>query len=288
MEVAPSSPLPALMPTDDLDRDRLYSAGTDDSDANDAELELEPVDPAVLAAEKRRADEAIEAHRTAIDINEVYRDLDANRDSEILSDWMARLRGYRFRFQVKHLLVLTAVVALLLAVRSVLGIGFGSMLVVMFMLAIGGVSLVLKLEENKRQQEANRRRQKMYAERRAQQARAAGLPVEPDDELDEPPLAAPSEPRPPAPPASAFRWQFSLGQLFAVTTVVALLLGVVSFAGGTATIATLCGLAALAGFVVVALGYEPPEIVVFGWWMLLALYVVLSVFAAIWTGMARP
>lgn len=274
------------MPSDDLDRDRLYSAGTDDADADDAELELEPVDPAVLAAEKRQAAEAIEAHRKAIDINEVYRDLDANRDSEILSDWLARLRSYRFRFQVKHLLVLTAVVALLLAVRGLLGIGFGSMIVVMFMLAIGGVSLVLKLEENKRQEDANRRRQKMYAERRAQQARAAGLPVEPDDELDEsPPPAAPSTP---PPPTRAFRWQFSLGQLLAVMTVAALLLGVASFAGGTATIATLCGLAALAGFVVVALGYEPPEIVVFGWWMLLALYVVLSLFSAIWTGMAGP
>ena len=73
------------MPPDDLDRDKLYSADAVDGGFRRRRLELEPLDPEVLAAEQRRAAEAIDVHRTAIDVNEVYRDFDANRDSEIVA-----------------------------------------------------------------------------------------------------------------------------------------------------------------------------------------------------------
>ena len=165
---APCSLLPALSMAARRSRSRqdVYgppTTGFDCDDSDDAELELEPLDPEVMAAEERRAAEAIEVHRTAIDVNEVYRDLDANRDSEIVEEWVDRLRNFRFQFQVKHLLILTAVVAVLLVLQHVdrprhdvhrrhhAG--------------VAGVSLYLKLEENKRQEEADRRRQKMYAER---------------------------------------------------------------------------------------------------------------------------
>lgn len=275
---------------DDLDRDKLYTSTSDDSDSDetdsdDAELELEPPDPELLAAEQRRAAEAVEAHRTAIDINEVYRDLDANRDSEILSGWAERLgelRPGRFQFQVKHLLILTAFVAMVLAFHTASGIGFGTMLILAVMLAVGGVSLYLKVVENKRQEEANRRRSKMYAERRAQQARKSGQPIEQNWE-DEPSITPPPETGIPAQPLFDFRFQFSMAQLFMVITGAAIFLGIGSAIGGASSVATLCGLAAFAGLIVPALGLRPPDFVVFVWWMLLAVYVVLSLSWAIWT-----
>ncbi len=167
------------MARDDLDRDKIYSAGADHlpvDGKDDGELELEPLDPELLAAEQHRAAEAIEAHRKAIDIDEVYRDLEANRDSEILKAWVARLRNFRYQFQFMHLLIAMAAVAFLLVLSN--WINLGNALLIVFMLGIAGVSLYLKLEENKQQEEADRRRRMMYAERRAQQTRLGGQPVE--------------------------------------------------------------------------------------------------------------
>jgi hypothetical protein len=277
------------MPHDDLDRDKIYTAAADDLDSDD-ELELEPLDPEIAAAEERRAAAAIEVHRKAIDINEVYRDFDANRDSEIVAEWMDRFRNFRWQFQVRHLLILTAVVAFLLAIRT--WISLGTVFIVGIMLAVAAVSLVLKLEENKRQEAADRRRRKMYAERRAQQSAQAGLPIEEvdsdDQELEEA-SRRPTQyddvvetvvlPR-------GFRWQFSLAQMLVVITIAAVLLGLGSAIGGMAGLATICGLVALAGLIVPVFGLNPPEVVVFGWWLVLALYVVLSLSAAIWAGLA--
>lgn len=171
------------MPHDDLDRDKMYTSrasGADDDD--DADLELEPLDPELVAAEERRAAAAIEVHRSAIDVDAVYREFEANRDSEIVREWMDRLRNLRFQFGTRHLLILTAIVAVLVVLS--MWMGTGTVIMVGIMLGVAGLTLLLKLEENKYQEEADRRRQKMYAERRAAQARANGLPVD-DDEDDE-------------------------------------------------------------------------------------------------------
>ncbi|MGD9649147.1 MAG: hypothetical protein AB7U73_25775 [Pirellulales bacterium] len=268
----------------DLDRDKLYTSPTDGPDSDDADLELEPLDPELLAAEQRRAAEALEAHRTTIDINEVYRDLDDNRDSEILTGWARRLgelRPGRFQFQTKHLLILTAAVALLLAFHTAFDVGFFTMLIIGVMLAVGGVSLYLKVVDNKRLEEANRRREKMYAERRKKQSQRAGQKVEEDWEPE--PIARPAEAAVPTISLPDFRFQFSMGQLFMVITAAALFLGIGTAVGGASNIATLCGLLALAGLIVPALGLRPPDFIVFAWWMVLLVYVVLSLSAAIWT-----
>jgi len=268
----------------DLDRDKLYTSTADDPDSDDGDLELEPPDPEVLASEERRAAAAIDAHRAAIDINDVYRDLDANRDSEVLKDLARRFGEFhlgRFQFQIKHLLILTAVVAFVLALRTAVGVGFGTMLIVGFMLAVVGISILLKLEENKRQEEADRRRERMYAERRAKQlAQSTGQPMPMDWD------AAPEEvveAGPPAPLLPEFRFQFSMAKLFMVITGAALFLGIGTAVGGAEKIATFCGLAALAGLIIPAFGLRPPSFVVFIWWMLLLVFVVLSLGTAIWT-----
>jgi hypothetical protein len=43
---------------------------------------------------------------------------------------------------------------------------------------------------------------------------------------------------------------------------------------------------ALGGLVAHALGYDPPEVVAFAWWLSLVLYIVLGVVTAIWHGIA--
>lgn len=267
------------MPPDDLDRDKLYSADAVDDDDDD-DLELEPVDPEVIAAEERRAAAAINAHRTTIDVNEVYRDVDANRDSAVLHDLAERLRNYRFQFQIKHLLIATAVAAIVLTLHK-LGMRFFTMFALLVMGGVAGLTIYLKWEENKRQEEADRRRQKMYAERRAHQARLSSQVVE-EEVDDEAPAAAAVQAATPPTPAQQLQFRFSLQQLLLAITCAAVLLGLTAMLGGTSNAATLCGLVALAGLAVPALGYRPPEIVIFGWWVLLAIYVVLSLFAVVW------
>jgi hypothetical protein len=272
------------MPSDDFNRDKLYSA---DADEDDVEYELEPPDPAVLDAEKRHAAEVVDAVKKSIDIDEIYRDLEARRDTEILEQWLMRARGYRFQFQIKHLLILTAVIAILLTLHQ-LGVPLLTFAVVGGMLTVGGVTLYLQWQENKRLAEADRRRQKIYAERRAAMSRG---PL-PSDASNKP--APPIAPLPPveletalhdAPPAKLYRFRFSLAQFMIAITCAALLLGFVHMLGGTSNAATLCGFVALVGLVVHALGYEPPEVVAFVWWIMLLMYVGLSVFSAFFTGL---
>jgi hypothetical protein len=272
------------MPPDDLDRNKLYSAdAVGDGDGDDDEYELEPVDPEVIAAEERRAAAAINVHRTVIDVNEVYRDVDANRDSAIIQELAGRLRGYRFQFQIKHLLIATAVVAVVLTLHK-LGVAFFAMFALLVMGGVAGLTIYLKWEENKRQEEADRRRQKMYAARRAQQqAQLSGQVVEEEPD-DEPSLDLHEHAATPPAPVRQLRFQFSLQQLLLAITGAAVLLGLITMLGGATNAATLCGLVALAGLIVPAIGFRPPEILIFGWWMLLVLYVVLSLFAAVWGG----
>ena len=73
---------------DDIDRDRIYTADVED---DDAELELEPPDAEVLAAEERRAQEAIDATMMSVDIDEIYRDADRRDERRVSGQMGARL-----------------------------------------------------------------------------------------------------------------------------------------------------------------------------------------------------
>jgi hypothetical protein len=82
-----------------------------------------------------------------------------------------------------------------------------------------------------------------------------------------------------------FRFRFSLAELMIAMTTAAVIFGLVQILGGEVA-ATMLGFIALAGLLVHALGYEPPDVVVLGWWMILALYVLLSIAVALWTSLA--
>jgi hypothetical protein len=272
---------------DDPNRDKTTSSSSDDS-ADDSDYELEPPDADVLAAEERRAKEAIDATLTSIDIEEIYREESRDRGGEILQEWT---RNLKFRFQVKHLLIGTALLAIGLTLWR-WGI-LGTTLVILTMLSIAGLYLYLQWQEKKQRDEAERRRREMYARRRARLDNRGGESAvdgdEPKVEPVAPPPALPNETDEVWQASMAqekFRIHFSLREMMLAITAAAVILGLVQALGGADKAATLLGFIALFGLVVHALGFEPPEILVLGWWLILVLYVLLSIVAAMWTGFA--
>jgi len=89
-----------------------------------------------------------------------------------------------------------------------------------------------------------------------------------------------------AKPPEPSRIRFSLRSLIIAMTVAAVSLGMIRTLGGPSPTATILGLVAVAGLVIHALGFEPPQAVVLGWWFILVLYVLLSLFGAVWPGLA--
>jgi hypothetical protein len=269
---------------DDLNRDKFYGHQADDDD----ELELEPPDPDVLAAEKRRGEDAMAELNRTIDIDEIYREAERSREAEILEGWLHGLRGKRagFQFQIKHLLFLTALLAIVLTLIRLRILG--TALVVLVMVGVAALTLYLQWQEKKRRDEADRRRRQIYAERRAHLNRQRAVPrtqaSEPAPSPDRKTLTA-EAPDDAVKKAArpVLRFQFSLRQLMIAMVVAAIVLGLIQVVGGPQNAATMCGMVALVGLVVHAVGFEPPEIVVFGWWILLLLYVTLSIAAAIWS-----
>jgi hypothetical protein len=274
---------------DDRDREKLDSSMSDDAD-DGGDYELEPPDADVLAGEERRAREAIEETRAAIDIDEIYRDADRERSSEILEGWA---RDFRFRFQVKHLLIATAVLSIVLTLYKLEMLGTAVVLLVM--ISVAGLYFYLQWQEKKAQDEANHRREAVYARRRAQFKRMTGEAADDDASESGVEKAIPkaAEPLPSAVDEAwqqamaeeKFRFRFSLAELMFAMTTAAIIFGLVQILGGEVA-ATMLGFIALFGLVIHALGVEPPGVVVLGWWMILALYVLLSIGVAVWSSFA--
>jgi hypothetical protein len=271
---------------DDRERDKSYSSSSDDAD--DAhELELEPPDPTVLAGAERRAQETLKSTRMSIDIDEIYREAERDPGRELIENWF---RNYRFRFQVKHLLVATAVLAILLTLAK---LDLMIFVVIGVMLSIAGVYLYFQWLDKKQQDEADRRRQELYAWRREQLGKKSPAGEAVADATEQP--IKPIEPLPPLPSEidevwekansqREFHFRFSMQQLLAAMTAAAIIFGLVHLAGPPQA-ATLLGLVALVGLVIHALGFDPPAVVVLGWWLILLLYVALSMFSAMWSGL---
>ncbi|HEX5472693.1 MAG TPA: hypothetical protein VFW73_12455 [Lacipirellulaceae bacterium] len=270
---------------DDRERDKFYSGSGAASDDDD--YEVEPPDPDVISAEERHGREVAESARMSIDIDEVYREADRNRGAEILEQWV---RNFRFRYQTKHLLIATALLAIVFALARLEG--FWPAIIILIMFSVGGLYSYLKWEENKQQAEAERKRQELYARRR-EQLQGKGLPIK--GQKVGPRASAPISPD--APPSDddmwkqvatrePFRLRFSLRTLIVAMTVAAVFFGLVRLLGGPANTATLLGFIAAAGLVIHVLGYDPPQPVILGWWFILVLYVLTSILGAIWLAVA--
>jgi hypothetical protein len=273
---------------DDRERDKFYSkesAGAND-DADGDEYELEPLDPEIASREQQRAERTIASSRAAVDIEEIYREAEHDRGQEILENWA---RGFQLRFQTKHLLIATAVLAVLLTLGKLDLLG--PVLTIGIMLLVAGVYLYLQWHERKHQAELDARRQEMYARRREQLKAGPTATIPPalaprPLEAAAPPMAVENERDEAADDQAggpAFSFQFSMQQLMIAMTVAAIIFGLVHLLGGPSSAATLLGLIALGGLVIHAIGYEPPQIVVLGWWLMLVMYVVLSIVSYMWS-----
>lgn len=289
--VTVSSFVTAMPTPDEINRDKFYtSRSADDGNDDDEDYELEPLDEEILAAEKRRAEETIAASQTAIDVDQIYRDLDERQDGGVLGEWLRGLQGSfegGFRFQVKHLLIATAVLSIALTLWK-LG-QLGTFLSLATVGGIIGLYLYSEWRESQARAEADRRRDAMYAARRAHfdksqnsgssnDDKSPATTIRPIEPLGENDTLLPRTSKP------KFRFQFSLKQLLTLMFVCAFLLGLIQFLGGPGPTATMLGVIALGGLIIHAMGYEPPEIFIFGWWLLLALYVLLGLVGMVWSG----
>jgi hypothetical protein len=258
---------------DDTERDKFYSSRDEWGD-DDTEYEVEPPDADVLALEKRRAEEIVESSEMSIDVDEIYRDLDRRDSAESPFQWPD---SFRFKFQVKHLLIVTAVLAIVLTMwRLEMLVNF---LGVIVLTLLGGGLAYMELKEQRRWAEAERiwnekyRRRREFLERTARtRQRNPNSPTTIYDDLTFDSSRPPAE----VPALEKFKFQFSLLNLFGAMTLAAVVLGVTHMLGGPAIAAMLLGLVALLGLVVHAFGFDPPEFVVLGWWLILVLYIMMG------------
>ena len=236
---------------------------TDDPD-DDLELELEAVDPEVLEHARQRATRHVQESEARAARLETY---DTPSDADTLS--LDDLKG--IRFTTSHVLVATAVLAVVMSLARTSGCNglfFGGLVILGF-----GWWWVLKKERDERL-ERERRRQEIEARLAKDRLSAQG---------ERPPMEGlePSEELPPEKPALSF--SFSLKQLFWAFTVVALVLALAMLLGPQ-NASWMLGAIAVLGLAVHALGFELPGIIVFGWWVLLVLYVLMSLLAIFASG----
>jgi hypothetical protein len=224
-------------------------------DDDDYELELEPVDPEVLEHERRRAAKLTETAASRVDVDELYGDAGAYSDLELD---LSQLK--QFRFTTRHLLIATALLAILLTLFRLFPTTKAIVIIAGVLLAAGWV-FTLRLE---RRQEAQR------AKRRAE---FFGEPVEEEAIV----LEAGAPPRP------EFKFAFSIKELLITTGVAAVVMGLLRIIGPNALSMGL-GLIALAGIAANAMGYDPPRHIVLGWWILLVMYLLVGLFAIVAPG----
>jgi membrane protein implicated in regulation of membrane protease activity len=225
-------------------------------DDNDDEYELEPVDPEVLAIERERGERRTETAVSRIDVDELYGDTSNYSDFDV--NW-SELR--QFRFTTQHLLILTAVLAILLTLFRLFDPGLAIFVIAAVLLAGGwfGASLL----ERRKEAERERRRAEFFG-------KGAGVADATNATFDTPVTQ----------PRAAFKFAFSTKELLITMTAAAVALALLRFIGPH-TLSMVLGMIALAGLAANAMGYDPPRQVVLGWWILLVMYLAVGLIAAL-------
>lgn len=240
-----------------------------DDDELDDDLELEPIDPAIIKHQKERTKRKTREAEDAIDINAAYDDLDGDEDPIDLEQLK------KFRFTTRHLLIVTALLAIVMTMRERLGNCMG--LFISGCIALGSGWWFVLREEKRRLEKIAAMREEFSERIAAQRAAEDGKPVPSSAPKIDPKefeqLNADWQRENEAQPA--FRFAFSMKELMITFTVAAVILGISSILG-PGNVALLLGLVALAGLLVQAFGVEMPPLVVLGWWLLLVLYILLG------------
>jgi hypothetical protein len=227
-------------------------------DDDDFELELEPVDPEILETERQRAQRKTDEVVTKATFEELQQLRPQHHDYDLD---LSTLR--QFRFTTRHLLIFTAILAIGLALKELMG---GCMsLFVMSLTAICAGWFAVYRTERRQALELARQREKFLASR----GPSGASPTAGDEGL----ASAPSTPR-------EFRFAFSLKQMLITIAAAAVFLTIVRLFGPKALTMTL-GIIALVGLAVQTFGlFDPPPAVVFAWWILLMLYLALGLLTA--------
>jgi Flp pilus assembly protein TadB len=241
-------------------------------DEND-EFELEPVDPDILARQRERTKRQSRAAEDAIDVNAVF-------DQENLGDPVDLEQLKKFRFTTRHLLIVTALLALVMTISMRLGGCMG--LFVSGCLALGAGWWFVWREEQRRLEKQAASREKLDERIARQRASEDGKPLPTGKaqgfEQASSEKSASSEEENGA--LSTWKFSFSMQEQFVTFTIAAVTLGCTQVLGFD-NAGLLLGFVALVGLVVQALGVELPPLVVLGWWLLLVLYILVS-FWVVW------
>ncbi len=249
-------------PPDDLDREAFYTADLDEDDGDD--YELEPVDPAILESERQRTEAAMIRAQTGADIDRLD---EASQNAPRLDD---PSEGLSFRFQTKHLLMATAGLALLLSMGKLLKSNFAALILVTVVLLLAAHAYLGWRDRQRLEELAEKRRKLMELDRaRATQDTDAEQAALEELDEDEQSLREAAKPAP-------LKFAFSMKQLLVAITASAIALGILSLIGAP-ILAGVLGLLAIVGLVIFAIGVEVPAVVMLGWWVVLVLYILVSI-----------
>ncbi|MEM9658305.1 MAG: hypothetical protein AAF961_08095 [Planctomycetota bacterium] len=224
-------------------------------DQEDDELELEPVDADVLRHERERAQQRTKQALSKVDVDELLRE---DERDELDVD----LSGLKqFRFSTRHLLIVTALLAVALTLKELVG-GCNAIFLIGLATLAAGWLWTLRTERI-RALERQRRREEFTAG-------LSGAEEGAFDEMEEP--EADGRPQ--------FEFRFSMQQLLGAFAVAAVILAMLQFLPAK-QISLVLGLVALLGLAVHAAGFDPPRIVILGWWFLLAMYLAMGLLAGL-------
>jgi hypothetical protein len=227
-------------------------------DDDDFELELEPVDPEVVARQRQRVQEKTDEAASKVDVDEILRKKDDEGDYYV--DW-SFLKG--LRFTTRHVLVLTALLAVLMTMFRVLG-GCNAIFILVLIGVGVGWFFVLKRDQRRAREREQLRKDLL-----------AGRPLVATTAEDVQTLAAPQ-------PRFDVKFQFSMKEMLIAMTVAAVFLGLM-YQFGPESLAMTLGIVALGGLAVNAAGFDPPRMVVLGWWVLLVFYLIFGLMVAVGT-----
>lgn len=235
-------------------------------DDSDDEFELEAVDPEILEHSRRRTERQIRDTETRAARLEIYEQPEQS-DPFTLDDFKA------IRFSTRHLLIATALLAIAMAFYVRMG---GGVILIVWLAALGAGWWWVTRKE-RAVEEARRRRLQEAADRLAAQKNDDGelIAAKVEPTVFEPDEVLPRKP--------ALSFSFSIKQILGTMAVAAVLLTLARLMGPDQA-ALLLGAVAVVGLVIQILGVELPGIVVFGWWILLVLYLVMSVWAIFFAG----
>jgi len=226
-------------------------------DDDDLELELEPVDPEILAVERERVRQKTDVAVANIDVDELFGHDSAYSDLSV--DWTS---WRSFRFTTRHMLGLTALLAIVMTVFILTDAWRATALVVAAALAAGWI-WAMRLERRQAAERA-RRREEFIQNRPKQVDILANATVDANPPPRRPPL----------------KFAFTMKQLLILMAGAAVVVAMVNWIG-LSELAAMSGMIALVGIVLHIAGFDPPPLFVLGWWLLLVFYLAVGLAAVL-------